>query len=213
VLTFENDPIYNSVPSISIDEADIFQGANYSEITFCMFGCSTFIADISQDNGQSFILTNHNLTTLPSSSNYDCNNDNLNLSDVFIDNFLTDQNTQNWHQNFSYNITTPGVPFLEITNPDGVKATFDRFVVIGVDEFKKQAFRIFPNPAKNEIHIDSNTIDIQKIQILNLQGKLVLQQNRITDNKLNVSRLRSGLYIVKVTSIEGNIFSQKIIKN
>ena len=54
---------------------------------------------------------------------------------------------------------------------------------------------IYPNPAKNIMHVKVQ--DLDKIEIYNQLGQLVLEsQSRLTD----ISILRSGIYIVKIYS-------------
>lgn len=58
--------------------------------------------------------------------------------------------------------------------------------------------KVYPNPATDVLHIESNTI-IDKVELYDLAGKLVLSKTNSTD-LLNVSQLKSGLYVLKVYS-------------
>lgn len=74
------------------------------------------------------------------------------------------------------------------------------------DQIKE--FKLFPNPAKTQI---SFTINPVKTQIFDITGKLVkVEVNR--KNKIDISTLKSGLYIVKVQGEEGNIYLKKLLK-
>ncbi len=66
---------------------------------------------------------------------------------------------------------------------------------------------IFPNPAKNVVTI-STTSELKDVQILNLNGQVVLKQNTKT---IDMSHLPSGMYIINGVT-ENGAFSEKIIK-
>jgi len=76
----------------------------------------------------------------------------------------------------------------------------------------KNAFLIYPNPAKEKISIISNTID-NLISIYNLQGILV-KQLYVADNEciINISDLLTGMYIVEIKSEKNRSFQKFIIK-
>jgi len=62
--------------------------------------------------------------------------------------------------------------------------------------------QVFPNPASNQISIRYQSRNDISIQLLNIQGKLVLEKH-YTDNKLQhvltVSRFPRGLYFIRVS--------------
>lgn len=77
--------------------------------------------------------------------------------------------------------------------------------------FNKQAFEVFPNPARQFLHVKA--IDgqpIEKIIVSDMAGKIVIDQS---DNlqATNVQHLQQGTYIVRIFS-EGKHYQQKFIK-
>jgi uncharacterized delta-60 repeat protein len=71
------------------------------------------------------------------------------------------------------------------------------------------AFVIYPNPVQNVLHLQSNNFtSIKAVKIYDLQGKVVLQE---TNDTIIVSNLSKGLYIVKITTEEGEV-TKKFIK-
>jgi hypothetical protein len=74
--------------------------------------------------------------------------------------------------------------------------------------------QIYPNPAKNEIFIKSNSLAIGEtiISVYDSTGKLVISEkkNLKSQNTVDTSRLSNGIYIIKGEGIGVN-FSQKII--
>jgi alpha-tubulin suppressor-like RCC1 family protein len=73
---------------------------------------------------------------------------------------------------------------------------------------------VYPNPANDFINLESNYTPIQKIEIYDTQGRLVLSQivrETLLQYQLNISELYSGSYLLKATTNQG-IESVKIIK-
>ncbi|MDR0872277.1 MAG: T9SS type A sorting domain-containing protein [Prevotellaceae bacterium] len=69
--------------------------------------------------------------------------------------------------------------------------------------------KIFPNPAKDEIFIESD-LSIQKVEICSLTGSLLLLENNF-NGKISVSSLPQGVYLLKVYTDKGLEIS-KIVK-
>lgn len=77
---------------------------------------------------------------------------------------------------------------------------------------KNEEFKIFPNPARNVISVQ-NIADskIDRITISDLSGRVVFTSLFSSkDEKLNVSHLNDGLYIMSIHSGE-EVYSEKII--
>ncbi len=62
-------------------------------------------------------------------------------------------------------------------------------------------FVIFPNPANNQITIDSNNLEVSGMEIYDMNGKLILNDNTpfLGIKKINIE-LTSGTYLVKLRS-------------
>ena len=85
-------------------------------------------------------------------------------------------------------------------------------IFLAQDEIKIDNFKLYPNPAKQELNILLSTID-NIISIYNLQGKLVKQSFFSTNNcKLNITNLSSGMYVVEVKNNKGRNFQKFIIE-
>lgn len=85
---------------------------------------------------------------------------------------------------------------------------------LAVSDVQRDKFVVYPNPAKNEIHIKSGSATLGKtfISLYDASGKLVLEDNlNLSEaNTINVSSVPNGVYVVKGTGIGVN-FSQKVI--
>ncbi len=78
-----------------------------------------------------------------------------------------------------------------------------------------QPFQIYPNPASNEIRIESKVGLTEQVQIelFDINGKCVLNKKVMMENssiKLNISDYSAGLYTCKLTAADTQ-FSQKIV--
>ncbi len=73
-------------------------------------------------------------------------------------------------------------------------------------EWTKIDVQIYPNPAKNNLYL--NSIEQFQIELYDMTGKLVLQK---TGNQIDISRLPNGIYIVKGNSVSGKQFAKKLI--
>lgn len=67
---------------------------------------------------------------------------------------------------------------------------------------------VYPNPAIDFIHIKTTKLDIEKVFIFDLSGKLIMTE---TSKDINVSHLPTGNYIISIKTYDG-IKSFKVIK-
>ena len=80
--------------------------------------------------------------------------------------------------------------------------------VLSTDEFNANSFRIYPNPTSGTVFIDSQ-VTIDTIEVYNTVGNLMLMQE-LPNNKIDVSSLQTGLYILKVYA-EGSSAVKKLV--
>jgi hypothetical protein len=77
--------------------------------------------------------------------------------------------------------------------------------------------RIFPNPATNQLFINTS-IDVSALEILNANGQVVsadwsiANKNQIQLISLNLTNLAEGIYTVNLKSINGQTISRRFIK-
>ena len=78
-------------------------------------------------------------------------------------------------------------------------------------KFDKTSIKMYPNPVKNSLTIDADS-SIQKVSVYNILGQEVMTASpKSNSTTLQTSALQKGVYILK-TDIEGNISTNKIIK-
>ncbi|MFH1050342.1 MAG: T9SS type A sorting domain-containing protein [bacterium] len=80
---------------------------------------------------------------------------------------------------------------------------------VGVDEeYKKDFFEIYPNPADDFILLDVDGKQFGKIQVFSVLGKKVLETEIV--DRIDVSMLHSGMYYFMITS-GNNIVRKKFV--
>ncbi|MEO1255080.1 MAG: MBG domain-containing protein, partial [Bacteroidota bacterium] len=66
---------------------------------------------------------------------------------------------------------------------------------------------IYPNPIISEIRIEGPSIE--SVKMLSLDGKIL---STSSENKMDVSELKSGVYILQIIDKSGSILNQRVIK-
>lgn len=85
----------------------------------------------------------------------------------------------------------------------------DASTILGVNDYNNSVFSIYPNPANEFININSVLEGNKAVIIYDLLGKQVIN-TVVVDNKLNVSALTNGLYIVQISQ-GANTSTRKLV--
>ncbi len=83
-------------------------------------------------------------------------------------------------------------------------------VTLNVGELTKNDFSFYPNPSSNTISWYANG-SVEKIQITNLTGQVVMEVENPVDNSLNIAKLNQGVYLLHVF-MDGKEGTYKLIK-
>jgi hypothetical protein len=75
----------------------------------------------------------------------------------------------------------------------------------------KDQLKIYPNPVKNELFINTQDLTDTKLEVFDFTGNALFSQALNPTNTIDTSTLSKGVYLFKVTSNEGSMTS-KIIK-
>ncbi|UTW66561.1 DUF4465 domain-containing protein [bacterium SCSIO 12643] len=145
-----------------------------------------YLADFRfTDNSQDYIVTTWEWVNLTSLGTIDSVSFQLNSSDVG-----------------SAGMYTPA--FFAMDDFNGiVLSTEDPF---GSDDFVS----VYPNPAKNVLNIASSS-EVSEVQIFDLSGGLVKSvTNRANQQQIDVTDLRSGVYVVRY-NVSGKLHTQRVI--
>ncbi len=87
--------------------------------------------------------------------------------------------------------------------------------VLNLDETLLNEVKLFPNPTRGNITIvNTKKINLKSIEIYNMLGRLVSKIN-VEDESISINidlgPLKSGVYLLKLSSREGNSKTQKLI--
>lgn len=118
-----------------------------------------------------------------------------------------------------YDLMNNNAPVVINSPTDAITVNSGRFRVFGnkpstlsSNDFAsiQNTISIYPNPSKNSFAISQ---DAEKIEIYNIAGQLVNTYNNVTKNQpIDSTTLETGLYLVKITDINGISQTQKMLK-
>ncbi|GGG39419.1 T9SS type A sorting domain-containing protein [Bizionia arctica] len=83
-------------------------------------------------------------------------------------------------------------------------------VTLSANVFELSNFNVYPNPTSTGfVNITSKTNDVISVTIFDILGKQVLN-NTVNNNRLNVSSLTTGVYIMKIAQ-DGQTITKKLV--
>ena len=96
---------------------------------------------------------------------------------------------------------------LAVYNEDGAQVSVEE------NQILQSNIHVFPNPASDYFSIDvPPSMDIFEIEMMNLQGIIVFcRKNFDAQNKINISNLSNGLYLLRLKTDKGSM-TTKLIK-
>jgi hypothetical protein len=84
--------------------------------------------------------------------------------------------------------------------------------ILSTDSFETAKFSLYPNPTNTGfVTISSTNSDTINVQVYDILGKQVKNET-LTNNRLNVSNLNTGVYIVKLTQNNASITKKLVIR-
>ncbi len=85
-------------------------------------------------------------------------------------------------------------------------------LAVGLNELEllSTSLIIYPNPAKDIIHILTDKVQIKGLVLTDVNGKIIKET---VENKINLTSLENGLYLLKIINTDGLSITKKIIKN
>ena len=91
---------------------------------------------------------------------------------------------------------------------DDIVFEFDSGLSSG--DYNKVDFVMYPNPASKTVYLESAQ-RISKVTVFDITGKQVLTSSKLSNNALNVSALKSGLYLMQVEDANQSKGIKKLI--
>ncbi|AUP78722.1 T9SS type A sorting domain-containing protein [Flavivirga eckloniae] len=118
---------------------------------------------------------------------------NFEIADIFLDQFYT-----------ACGPNTAGFPDCTSNDEAGEQITDDTFdstlSIDGNNEFMELV--MYPNPTNSVFHIEGLREKVN-LSIYDIQGKLILKQDNYLNTPVEVTPLKSGLYLVKIENSQG----------
>lgn len=136
-------------------------------------------------------------------------NDNMNQGGVIDSDtrFDIDVAPDDW----SYRIYNPSSFWNELHYPYMyIKVSCDDCAIVGVEEMEKENISVYPNPATNNFTVKLNGDETAHIQLFNLVGQQVYSETAANTTTINVSNMKSGIYMLKVSQ-NGKVYTSKVI--
>lgn len=97
--------------------------------------------------------------------------------------------------------------FFEYNN---VTVSSDCSLLQSSEVINKQRISVYPNPTKDIAFLETPE-KIKKIEIFDISGRLIKTELKVVNNKISVSNLPKGNYILKIY-IQSFVFNSKLIK-
>ncbi len=132
------------------------------------------------------------------------------VSGSFIANVIVDEyNNVNDDVEFENERAIGYYTFYEVNSNHSIFVEFTH--TDNVETINKNEILIYPNPAKESVWIKSD-VEMYKVEVWNVTGGLAyLKETNGKQTHINVSELKSGLYIVRIYTASG-VYSKKIVK-
>ncbi|MGZ3864857.1 MAG: T9SS type A sorting domain-containing protein [Bacteroidia bacterium] len=208
VNTLKNTPIhlmvwgdnagkpYNTIAndSFMVNSTD-FIYPHYFDDGYNMFTRFELSQPIQLDSGQTFYVGTYQTFSVQLGVGFDLNNDNHQNSFYF-------DGTQ-WQATSSAPMFRGSLMIHPVFG--------DSLGAVGIKPFavEKQPVKMYPNPATNEVYFASAE-KISKILISDLLGNVMYEEKNPSD-RIDVSSLAGGVYLVRTQSGKGEVSSQKLI--
>ncbi|WP_051664076.1 T9SS type A sorting domain-containing protein [Dyadobacter crusticola] len=71
---------------------------------------------------------------------------------------------------------------------------------------------IYPNPVSEKLHLSEQILgNLQSISIVDLKGSVIYQSNTVEQSGISASRIKAGLYMLRITYNHGEVLSEKVL--
>ena len=82
--------------------------------------------------------------------------------------------------------------------------------IVGVEEMEKENISVYPNPATNKFTVNLAGSEKASIEMFNLVGQRVYNGTATEKVEINVSNLRPGIYMLRVSQ-NGKVYTSKVV--
>ena len=85
------------------------------------------------------------------------------------------------------------------------------FSLVAYSQSQPNHVEVYPNPFKEKVTIKVNS-SIQNYRVYDVLGKQIMETQDIEKLKHLLLKLRSGIYLLKITDAKGNVHTKKLLK-
>lgn len=107
---------------------------------------------------------------------------------------------------------TDGIDYFQFESYAGFYSYFRNTLILSIPHNTLESFVVYPNPTSDILFLKSNDMEIQKVSIFDINGRLVLSMNDNTIQAVDVSKLSPGMYFIQMRS-STRLHTHKFIKN
>ncbi len=85
--------------------------------------------------------------------------------------------------------------------------------VSGYKDLTSASFQVYPNPVLDKLNVNSAGL-INSVNLIDITGKTIMKLQDVNEQTLQIdmSNLSKGLYVIHVTTVEGETFTGKVSK-
>ena len=128
----------------------------------------------------------------------------------------------NWNQQDALGLSLNGWPLgvagewndVDHTNTLYFVVEYSGIIGIVDSDFNFNSVKVYPNPVKDLLIIESVILDLNDVIIINSLGENVktIRVNNSSSIKIDLSDLDAGTYLIKINSISGRSTIRKFVK-
>ncbi|MBO4504763.1 MAG: T9SS type A sorting domain-containing protein [Bacteroidales bacterium] len=118
-----------------------------------------------------------------------------------------DATPSNWYYRMYYPCPFWGSFHYPLIMP---KISCNECAIVGVEEMEKENISVYPNPATNKFTVNLAGSEKANIELFNLVGQRVYNSTATEKAEVNVSNLRAGIYMLKVSQ-NGKVYTSKVV--
>ncbi|MNK24813.1 Beta-agarase D precursor [compost metagenome] len=101
--------------------------------------------------------------------------------------------------------------FLDYYYKDGEACGVFPEYFLGIEEYEVKQFKVYPVPASEILHIDGD-VKIERIELIDLTNKVLLKTDNLTDKRIDINSLPSGVYLLRVFKGAGKYENHRVVK-
>ncbi len=81
---------------------------------------------------------------------------------------------------------------------------------VGISEYSKKSFSVYPNPSRNFIHFNELE-NVTQLLITDISGKQIYQTQEVNSPVIDISSFKSGVYFMSIQT-KNTLFTAKFLK-